>query len=68
MTQRFKISKHARERMQARGISMKLVKAILSSPDQIIPDEKENEDVLIYQSIKSVKGEELLIRIFVNVK
>ncbi len=61
-----RISKHAREQMDERGITEEMVMDIIEDPEQTIP---EDEDKLIYQSIKFFEEEErnFLVRVFVNV-
>ena len=63
---KFEISKHAREQMEERGISEGTVKEIMENPGQTIP---EDEDKLIYQSVKEFKSEQksYLVRVFVNI-
>jgi hypothetical protein len=63
---KFRISKHAREQMEERDISEETVNEIMENPDQTIP---EDEDKLIYQSIKEFKSDQksYLVRIFINI-
>ncbi len=62
----FRISKHAREQMEERGISEDMVNEIMENPDQTIA---EDEDKLIYQSIREFNSEQksYLVRIFINI-
>ncbi|MCB0621225.1 MAG: DUF4258 domain-containing protein [Saprospiraceae bacterium] len=61
-----KISTHAREQMDERGISEDMVFDILERPQQTIP---EDEEKVIYQSIKFFEEDErdYLVRVFVNI-
>lgn len=61
-----KISNHAREQMDERGISEEMVLDIIESPQQSIPDGSEK---MIYQSIKYFEADkkEFLVRVFVNI-
>ncbi|MGD9976016.1 MAG: DUF4258 domain-containing protein [Desulfatirhabdiaceae bacterium] len=61
---KFEISRHAREEMLLRGISLSLVDAILQNPQQIV-DEYGNRKT--YQSIiVSETGKDYLVRIIVD--
>jgi len=61
-----RISNHAREQMEERGISEEMVLDIVHHPQQSIPDGSEK---MIYQSVKlfAAEGKEFLIRVFVNI-
>lgn len=61
-----RISKHAQEQMDERGISEEMVLEIIASPQQSIPDGTEK---MIYQSIKYFEkdNKEFLVRVFVNI-
>ena len=61
-----KISTHAREQMDERGISEDMVFDILERPQRTIP---EDEEKVIYQSIKFFEEDErdYLVRVFVNI-
>lgn len=62
----FDFSIHAKEQMTLRGISRDEVSEILQSPQQVIFD-SEISEIEIYQSIiKNLKGQNYLIRVFVN--
>jgi len=60
-----KISKHAKEQMDERGISEEMLMNIIVSPQQSIPDEPEK---MIYQSVEYFAEDkrEFLVRVFVN--
>ncbi|WP_114984868.1 DUF4258 domain-containing protein [Cyclonatronum proteinivorum] len=57
-------SKHAIERLSARGIQKELVLEVLQTPDTII---EESNCVRIFQKLDVQKGNSYLIRVFVNV-
>jgi len=62
----FRISNHASEQMEARGISEETVQEILRNPQQSIPEGKEK---VIYQSILEDEATQknYLVRIVVNI-
>lgn len=61
----FRISKHAKEQMDERGISEQMVFDIIQNPAQTVPE----DDTLIYQSIRFFveEGRDYLGRVFVNI-
>jgi hypothetical protein len=61
---KFEISKHAREEMERRAISLQIVETILQKPQQIV-DEYGNKKA--YQSIIDIgAGRDYLVRVIVN--
>ncbi len=61
-----RISNHAKEQMDERGITEQMVLDIIRNPDQTIP---EDDDKLVYQSITFFveEGRDYLVRVFVNI-
>ena len=61
-----RISNHAKEQMDERGITEQMVLEIIRNPDQTIP---EDDDKLIYQSLRFFveEGRDYLVRVFVNI-
>ena len=59
----FSISNHAKEQMELRQVSLKVVMSVLTNPQQILTE----EDKKIYQSIINFEEEgNYLVRVFVN--
>jgi hypothetical protein len=60
----FKLSIHAKQEMQRRGISLDQIESIINSPQQILT---QDDGVKVYQSqIEFSTGRRYLVRIFLN--
>jgi hypothetical protein len=60
---RYKLSRHAEQELERRGISMSQLKSVLHHPQQVIPDKKNR---LVYQSqVDRGDGKMVLIRVIV---
>jgi hypothetical protein len=60
---RYRVSTHAQEEIERRGISLALVEAVLKKPDQVVPE----RDVLkAYQSECEIGGKMFLLRVIVD--
>jgi hypothetical protein len=61
---KFKISKHAEQQFELRGISLEIVQMILTNPDSIYHDDTCKH---IYQRTFPENNKKFLYRIFVNI-
>jgi hypothetical protein len=59
----FIFSKHAEEQMLRRGISHKIVMAVMSQPEETLVDDT---TIMIFQSLIKEENRWFLLRIFVN--
>jgi hypothetical protein len=58
----FKLSKHAKEEMEKRSISLALLESVINNPRQIVPEREK-----AYQSIVIVESKEsMLLRVIVD--
>jgi len=59
------LSKHAKEQMEARGISEEQVWEVVQNPEQII--EHDDEKIILQSRVTLDDGKNYLIRVFINV-
>ncbi|TAK36703.1 MAG: DUF4258 domain-containing protein, partial [Saprospiraceae bacterium] len=59
------LSKHAKEQMEARGISEEQVWEVVQNPEQII--EHDDEKIILQYRVTLDDGKNYLIRVFINV-
>ena len=60
---RYKLSDHARQEIERRGIPLALLEAVLEGPDQIVP---ERGAVKAYQSKSEIGGKMFFVRAIVD--
>ena len=60
---RYRLSQHARQEMERRGIPIALVEEVLDKPDQVVPERAGKK---AYQSQKSIGGKIFLVRVIVD--
>ena len=59
----YRLSTHARQEMERRGVPLSWVEAILENPDQITP---ERGTLRAYQSKRDIGGKMYLVRVIVD--
>jgi len=59
----YRLSCHAREEIERRGIPLALVDLVLRDPDQVVP---ETDTVKAYQSKHKIGGKMFLLRVMVD--
>jgi len=61
---KFKISRHAKEQIKRRSISLKLLKTVLDNPEQIVIEQTGKQ---VYQSqVDAGKGKTFLVRVIID--
>jgi hypothetical protein len=64
MTDKYSFSKHAKERMDSRGISSSMVKDVVKNPGAVI---EESDCMRIYQKVLIEHQRKRLLRVFINI-